>query len=280
MPPVSANAESHITIIQSRNGWIPIDWRELWDARELLYVLVLRDVVVRYKQTVLGIMWAVLQPLFSMLIFTIIFGRLAKLPSDGQPYALFVYAGLLPWTFFSNAVSGSSQSLISQQALLTKIYLPRLFVPSSSIGGGLVDLAISFTVFSGLMIYYQTAPGLGIIALPFLVLLTVVSALGVGLTLAAITVTYRDFRYVIPFMIQAWMYISPVIYPVSLVPAEWQWLLALNPMAGIIDGFRSALLGTSWNPVALAISTATGIGLLTYGLFYFKKTERRFADIA
>ena len=267
-------------VIRPRPGWIAVNWRELWDSRELLVFLVWRDITVRYKQTVLGVAWAVLQPLFSMLIFTVIFGRLAKMPSDGQPYALFVYAGLLPWMFFANAVTGASQSLVNQQSLLTKIYLPRLFVPSASIGGGMVDLAVSFGVFACLMIFYRVTPGLGMLALPLLVMLTVIAALGVGLSLAAVTVTYRDFRYVIPFMIQAWMYVSPVIYPVSLVPAKWQWLLAINPMAGIIDGYRSSLLGQPWNLLTLSISALSAILMLVYGLFYFRKTERRFADVA
>ena len=245
-----------------------------------MYFLVLRDVVVRYKQTVLGVAWAVLQPVFSMAIFSIIFGRLAKLPSDGLPYPLFVYAGLLPWMFFSNAVTGASQSLISQQALLTKIYLPRMFVPAASIGSGLVDFAISFGVFILLMLFYRFLPNWSMLAFPLLILLTIIAALGVGLSLAAITVTYRDFRYVIPFMIQAWMYISPVIYPVSIVPEKWQWLLAINPMAGIIDAFRSSLLGTPWNFLTLFVSGLTACSLLAYGLFFFRKTERRFADIA
>jgi len=215
-----------------------------------------------------------------MVIFTVIFGRLAKMPSDGQPYALFVYAGLLPWMFFANAVTGASQSLVNQQSLLTKIYLPRLFVPSASIGGGLVDLAVSFVVFACLMLFYRVAPGWGVLTVPLLVVLTLVAALGVGLSLAAVTVTYRDFRYVIPFMIQAWMYVSPVIYPVSLVPPRWQSLLAINPMAGIIDAYRSALLDQPWNPLTLSISTLSACLLLAYGLFYFRKTERRFPDVA
>ena len=234
----------------------------------------------RYKQTVLGVAWAVLQPLFTMLIFTVIFGRFAKIPSDGLPYAVFVFAGLLPWTFFSNSVNQASQSLVNQQALLTKIYLPRLFVPAAPIGGGLIDLGVSFLVFAGIMAAYQLAPGWGVLAIPFLVLLTAATALGVGLTLAALSVTYRDFRYVIPFMIQSWMYLSPVIYPVSLVPQQWQWLLALNPMAGIIDAYRSSLLGLPWNIPNLAISSVAASFLLLYGLFYFRKTERRFADVA
>jgi len=269
-----------VTVIRPSIGWIAINWREMWEARELLFFLMRRDVTVRYKQTVLGVAWAVLQPVFSMLVFTIIFGTLAKMPSEGFPYAIFVYAGLLPWTFFSTAVSTSSQSLVNQQALLTKIYLPRLFVPSTSIGSGLVDFAVSFVVFGGLMAYYGVAPGWGMLAVPFLLVLTVVAALGLGLLLSAVTVTYRDFRYVTPFMIQVWMYLSPVIYPVAIVPSDWQWLLAINPMAGIIDGFRAALLGRPWNLTALAISTASSLVFLAFGLFYFRRTERRFADVA
>ena len=268
------------TVIRPRHGWIAIDWAELWEARELLYFLVLRDITVRYKQTVLGVAWAVLQPLFSMLIFTVIFGKLAKLPSDGHPYAVFVYAGLLPWMFFSTAVSSASQSLVNQQSLLTKIYLPRLFVPAASIGGGLVDFAVSFVVFVGLLAVYRVVPGWGVLALPGLVLVTAMAALGVGLSLAAVTVTYRDFRYVIPFMVQAWMYLSPVIYPVSIVPPDWQWLLAINPMVGIIDGFRAAFLGAPWNLTTLGVSTASATVMLIFGLFHFRKTERRFADVA
>ena len=267
-------------VIRPRSGWIAIDWRELWTARELLYFLVLRDVKVRYKQTVLGVAWAVLQPLFTMLIFTVVFGRFAKLPSDGVPYALFVFAGLLPWTLFSNNISQASMSLMNQQSLLTKIYLPRLFVPSASIGSGLIDLAVSFLVFALLMLYYGVGVGAGVLAVPFLVLLTTAASLGVGLLLAALIVTYRDFRYVMPFLVQSWMYLSPVIYPVSMVPPKWQPLLALNPMAGIIDGFRSSLLGLPWNPVTLGVSSASSLALLVLGLYYFRRTERSFADIA
>ena len=268
------------TVIRQRTGWIAIDWRELFEARELLFFLVWRDIAVRYKQTVLGVAWAVIQPVFSMLIFTVIFGKFAKMPSEGHPYAVFVYAGLLPWMFFSNAVTSASQSLVNQQSLLTKIYLPRLFVPTAAIGGGLVDLVVSFGVFACLLAYYRIVPGWGALAVPLLVLLTVVAALGVGLTLAAVTVTYRDFRYVIPFMIQVWLYMSPVIYPVSIVPERWQGLLAINPMVGIIDGFRAALLGARWNLATLAVSAVSACVLLVYGLFFFRKTERRFADIA
>ena len=280
---ISATPHDHEVrrlVIRPRSGWIAIDWRELWESRELLYFLVLRDVKVRYKQTVLGVAWAVLQPLFTMLIFTLIFGRFAKIPSDGVPYALFVFAGLLPWTFFSNNISQASMSLMNQQTLLTKIYLPRLFIPSSSIGSGLIDLLVSFGVFALLMIYYGVGLGPGVLAVPFLVLMTAAASLGIGLWLAALIVTYRDFRYVVPFLVQSWLYLSPVIYPVSMVPAKWQPLLAINPMAGIIDGFRSALLGLPWNYTTIGISSASSLVLLAFGLGYFRKTERSFADVA
>ena len=280
---ISATPHDHEVrrlVIRPRSGWIAIDWRELWESRELLYFLVLRDVKVRYKQTVLGVAWAVLQPLFTMLIFTLIFGRFAKIPSDGVPYALFVFAGLLPWTFFSNNISQASMSLMNQQTLLTKIYLPRLFIPSSSIGSGLIDLLVSFGVFALLMIYYGVGLGPGVLAVPFLVLMTAAASLGIGLWLAALIVTYRDFRYVVPFLVQSWLYLSPVIYPVSMVPPKWQPLLAINPMAGIIDGFRSALLGLPWNYTTIGISSASSLVLLAFGLGYFRKTERSFADVA
>ncbi len=272
-------AETEI-VIQPRPGWIAINWKELWESRELLAFLIWRDVTVRYKQTVLGVAWAVLQPVFSMVVFSVIFGNLAKMPSEGIPYPVFVYAGLLPWMFFSNAVNGASNSLLSQQALLTKIYLPRLFVPASAVGGGVVDLGVSFVVFALLMVIYRVVPTFSILALPFLVLLTMMAATGIGLALAAITVTYRDFRYVVPFLIQAGLYLSPVIYPVDLVPEKWRWVLALNPMTGIIDGFRASLIGKPWNLPALLVAVAMSSILLAYGLFYFRRMERRFADIA
>jgi lipopolysaccharide transport system permease protein len=253
---------------------------ELYQYRELLFSLTLRDILIRYKQTVLGIAWAVLQPVFMMVVFTIVFGKLAKIESEGLPYAVFVYAGLLPWTFFSSAVSQAGLSLVNQQQLLTKIYFPRLFVPTSSVWAGLVDLAISFAVYGIILFYYGIMPSAGVIWLPFLVLVTILAALGFGYTLAALTVSYRDFRFLVPFMMQAMMYISPVIYPVSLVPAKYHWLLALNPMTGIIDAFRSAILGKPWNFTTLVVSIAATIMLFTFGLFFFRKTERRFADIA
>jgi lipopolysaccharide transport system permease protein len=267
-------------VIRPRSGWIRIDWREIWEARELLYFLVLRDIKVRYKQTVLGVAWAVIQPLSTMIVFTIIFGNFAKIPSDGFPYALFVFAGLLPWTYFSNNITQASQSLVNQQALLTKIYLPRLFVPAAPVLGGLLDFAVAFAVFAVLMFYYGVSVGPQVLLLPLLVLLTAAASLGVGLTLAALTVTYRDFRYVVPLLVQLWMYLSPVIYPVSILPEKWQSLLALNPMVGIIDGFRAALLGVPINGTTLIVSSVAALGLLACGLVFFRNTERRFADVA
>ena len=267
-------------VIRARSGWIPVDWAELWHFRELLYFLVWRDLKVRYKQTVLGVAWAVLQPVFSMVVFTVIFGRLAKLDSEGFDYSVFVYAGLLPWTFFSSAVGLAGQSLVNQQNLLTKIYFPRLFIPTASIGASLVDMAISTAVYGVILAWYRVCPSWQVVYLPGLVLLTVLAVLGFGFLLAALTVRYRDFRFVIPFMLQVMMYISPVVYPVSLVPVRYQWVLALNPMAGIIDAYRSAILGKPWNGTALAVSSAMAVGLFVLGLFYFRRTERQFADIA
>jgi lipopolysaccharide transport system permease protein len=278
--PTDAGALGKEFVIEPRKGWIGVDWGELWEGRELLYFLALREVMVRYKQTVLGIAWAVLQPLFTMVIFTLIFGKFAKIPSDGLPYAIFVFAGLLPWTFFSTSVTQASQSLVNQQALLTKIYLPRAFIPAAAVGSSLIDLLISFVVFAGLMVVYRVVPGWGLLALPLLILTTGVAALGVGLTLSALTVSYRDVRHIVPFLMQSWLYISPVVYPVTVVPEVWRPWLALNPMTGLIDGYRSALLGTPWKLDALYISSASALVLLIYGLFYFRKVERRFADVA
>lgn len=266
--------------IQPQRGWVAIDWKELWEFRELLYFLTWRDVTIRYKQTVLGVAWAVLQPVFSMVVFTLIFGKFAKIPSEGVPYAVFVYAGLLPWTFFAQAVTNGGQSLVNQQHLLTKIYLPRLFVPTASIGSGLVDLAISIGVYAVVLVVYGVVPSWQCVFLPPLALLTVMATTGLTYALAALTVAYRDFRYVVPFMMQALLYLSPVVYPVSIVPPEFHWLLALNPMAGIIDGYRAAILGKEWNFTTLVVSTLSASALFVYGLYYFRKTERRFADIA
>jgi lipopolysaccharide transport system permease protein len=275
----SAQAQEEI-LIRPRRGWIGIDWQEMFRHRELLYFLVWRDFKVRYKQTVLGIAWAVLQPVFMMLVFTVIFGILLGTPSDGLPYPVFAYAALVPFTYFSTAVNLSGQSLVSQQQLLTKIYFPRLFVPAASVGAGLVDLLVAFAVYGIILAIYQIMPSWQIVFLPFFIVLTVMVTLGFGYLLAALTVTYRDFRYVIPFSLQAMMYISPVVWPVSKVPENYQWLLGLNPLAGIIHGFRCSILGNPWNLWLVGLSTAVTIALFVFSLYFFRKTERRFADIA
>ena len=287
-PGVDSPRHAHTTVIEPRRGWLMPDWREMLEYRELLYFLIWRDVKVRYKQTVLGVAWAVLQPVVTMVLFTVIFGHFVGISSEGYAYPIFVYAGLLPWIFFSSSVALAGQSLINQQHLLTKIYFPRLFVPTAAVGAGLIDLAISFGVYCVILLGYaiwgsaaqDANPGAGLLMLPLLVALTVAAALGLSWLLAALTVRYRDFRYVIPFMLQAMMYISPIIYPVSIVPPAWRWVLALNPMAGIIDGYRSAILGKPWDWLSLSISAAVTVGLLVLGLMYFRRTERRFADIA
>jgi len=271
--------DAPVTLIEPKRGWMAINFRELWDYYELLYFLVWRDIKVRYKQTVLGAAWAVIQPLLSMAIFSIIFGHFAKIPSDGVPYPIFVYAGLLPWTFFANAVGSSSVSVIGQANIIKKIYFPRLYIPIASIGVGLVDFAVSFLVYVGIMLWYMHLPGLSVLLLPVLLLLTVMLAAGVGLLLASVTVVYRDFRHVIPFMMQAWMYATPVVYPVAILPEKYRWVMALNPMAGVIGGFRSSLLDQPIDWLSLGISGVIATGLFAFGLYNFRRAERRFADI-
>jgi len=268
------------TIIEPKKGWIPIDLKEVWNFRELLYFLTKRDIKVRYKQTVLGGLWAIIQPVFTMVVFTLFFGRLAKIPSDGIPYPIFVYVGLLPWTYFANALTSSGNSLVGSANLITKVYFPRLIVPASASLAGLLDFFISMLVLGVMMIYYQFLPGIGILLFPFLVGLTFLCAVGVGLWLSALNVQYRDIRYVIPFLIQLWLFISPVIYPISIVNEKYQWLLAINPMGGLIKAYRASLLGhlpIDW--FLLGISTAIILVIFTTGLYYFRRMERYFADV-
>jgi len=269
-----------ITVIEPKTGWVPVDFREIWNYRELLYFLTKRDIKVRYKQTVLGGLWAVIQPAFTMLVFTLFFGRLAKMPSDGLPYPIFVYAGLLPWTYFANAVSASGNSLVGSSNLITKVYFPRLVVPASAALAGLLDFFIAFFVLAALMIWYQFLPGPAILLFPLLVALTFLCAVGVGLWLSALNVQYRDIRYAIPFLIQVWMFVSPVIYPVSLVQGNYQWLLALNPMGGVIHAYRACILGhqpIDWG--LLGLSTLIILVLFLGGLYYFRRMEKVFADV-
>jgi len=269
----------HITVIEPKTGWQSLNLRELWAYRELLLVLTQRDIKVRYKQTVLGVTWAVIQPLLTMILFSVVFGKLAKMPSDGLPYPVFVYAGLLPWTFFASSLSSSGNSLVGSANLISKVYFPRLIIPLSSVGTALVDFAISSVLLLILMVYYGIGWSMNLIAVPFLIIAVIFIALGVGTLLSALTVTYRDFRYVLPFMVQFWMYATPVVYPASLFPEKWQWVLFLNPMAGLIEGFRSAFLGRPFDWTGIGISMTVAVVVFFLGLFYFEKMERRFADI-
>jgi homopolymeric O-antigen transport system permease protein len=273
-------------LIQPSRGWSSLGLREIWVYRELLYFLVWRDVKIRYKQTVLGAAWAVLQPLLTMLVFTVFFGGLAKVGSDGLPYPLFSFAGLLPWTFFAQGLNQSSNSIVGSSGLITKVYFPRLVIPISSVLAGVVDFAVAFVVLIGMMAYYGIWPGSAVLWLPALLLLATVAALGVGLWLSALSVEYRDVRFVVPFFIQLWLFVTPVIYPASKVVAKLSerglptWLYGLNPMAGVVEGFRWALLGRgSLHPTVLAASTLVALLLLISGAFYFRRMERGFADV-
>jgi lipopolysaccharide transport system permease protein len=265
--------------IRPSRSWVALDLRDLWAYRELLFFLTWRDVKVRYKQTVLGVAWAVIQPLFTMLIFTLFFGRLAGVPSDGIPYPLFAFAALVPWTFFSNAVTNSGNSLVGNANLISKVYFPRLIVPGSAVGAGLVDFAISFVLLGFMMIFYRQPLSWNLLLLPVLVILLSLLALGVGLWMSALNVKYRDIRYALPFVVQLWMFVTPIIYPASMVPERWRWALALNPLAGIIEGFRASLFGRPIDWQLLGISTAVTLALLTYAAYLFRRLEKSFADV-
>jgi len=273
-------AANKLTVIEPQKGWLRFDLKEIWKYRELFYFLTKRDIKVRYKQTILGGLWAIIQPVFTMIVFTFFFGKLAKVPSDGIPYPIFVYAGLLPWTYFANALTASGNSLVGNANLITKVYFPRLIIPASASLAGLLDFIIAMIVLVALMIYYQFLPGINILLFPALVFLTLLCAVGVGAWLSALNVEYRDIRYAIPFLIQIWMFISPVIYPVSMVSKEYQWLLALNPMGGLIKAYRACLLGhlsIDWR--LLSISTVIILFLFFSGMYYFRRMEKTFADV-
>ncbi len=267
-------------IVRPSSGWAPLNLDDLWEYRELLYFLVWRDLKVRYKQTVLGVAWAVIQPSFITLAFSVFFGRLAGMPSDGIPYPLFVFCGLLPWQLFAHALTDSSNSLVLNERLITKVYFPRLVIPLSAVLSGLVDFVFGLVVLAGMLAYFGTMPTLAVWALPVFVLMAVASAVGVGLWLSALNVEYRDVRYVVPFITQLWFFLSPVAYPSSLVPENWRLLYSLNPMTGVVEGFRWALLGSSAGPGPwMAVSAAVILVLLTSGLYYFRRMEKSFADV-
>ena len=268
-----------VTVIEPTHGWRALDLRELWAYRELLIVLTMRDIRVRYKQTVLGAAWAILQPFMTMVVFTIFFGKLANMPSDGFPYPVFVYAALVPWTFFANAVTASSNSLVGSAHLIGKVYFPRLIIPLSAVGVAVVDFAVASSILLAMMVFYGVGWTINLLMAPILLLGVVFVALGVGTVLSALTVEYRDFRYVVPFMVQLWMFVTPVVYPASLVPEQWRWLFYLNPMSGFIENFRAVFLGKSFDLWGLGISTAVGLTLFLFGVAYFERVERKFADI-
>jgi homopolymeric O-antigen transport system permease protein len=273
-------------VIQPVHGWTRLGIRDVWAYRELMFFLVWRDVKVRYKQTLLGVAWAILQPLLTMVVFTIFFGRLANVGSEGLPYPLFSFAGLLPWTLFALGISQSSNSLVTSANLIKKVYFPRLVIPASSVFAGLVDFVLAFVLLLGMMAYYRVGPSIAILWLPYLVVLAVAATLGVGIWLAALNVQYRDVRYVVPFFVQIWLFVTPVIYPSSKVVAKLAekglpgWLYGLNPMAGVVEGFRWALLGGVSRPLGLIVaSSVVSLILLVSGMYYFKRTERVFADV-
>jgi lipopolysaccharide transport system permease protein len=279
-PEISPNVGLRLLTIRPPRGWSPLHLKELWEYRELAYFLTWRDIKVRYKQTALGAVWAIIQPLFMMAVFSLFFGRLGKLPSEGLPYTVFTLTALLPWQLFAYALNESSSSLVANERLITKVYFPRLVVPISAVLSGLVDFGISFVVLLAMMGYYRIAPTRAILTLPLFILLAIVTALGVGLWLSALNVRYRDVRYTLSFIIQFWLFATPVAYSIELVPARWRALYGLNPMAGVVEGFRWALLGKGEAPGPMfAVSVATVVLILVGGLFYFRRMEDGFADV-
>lgn len=270
-----------LVVIQPSKTWVALNLRDLWAYRELLYFLTWRDIKVRYKQTLLGVAWAIMQPLFTMLVFTLFFGRLAGMEArtGGMPYPLFAFAGLLPWTFFANATTNSGNSLVGSANLITKVYFPRMIIPGAAVAAGLVDFGIAFMMLVGLMFYYQVTLTWTLLMLPALVVLTALLALGVGMWLSALNVKYRDIRFALPFVIQLWLFVSPVIFPSSILPEKWRWVMELNPLTGIIEGYRSSIFGRPMNWTALGISAVITLILLIYASYSFRRMEKTFADI-
>jgi len=275
----NSSALPRLRIAPSR-GWVPLKLSELWEYRELLYFLIWRDIKVRYKQTALGASWAIIQPFMTMVVFSLFFGHLGKMPSDGLPYPIFTFAALVPWAFFANGLNQSSNSLVGSSNLITKVYFPRLIVPLASVFSGIVDFLVAFGVLLGMMLYYGLVPTLNILWLPLYVLLALVTSLGVGLWLSALNVEYRDVRYIIPFITQFWLFATPIAYPSSLLPEPWRTIYGLNPMVGVVEGFRWALLRTNSAPGPIvAVSASAAVLILVSGAFYFRRMEKTFADI-
>ena len=275
-----AEGDLHILHIRPSKGWVSLKLDELWEYRELLYFLVWRDIKVRYKQTTLGATWAIIQPFFTMVVFSLFFGKLAKIPSDGIPYPIFTFTALVPWTFFSQGLSQASNSLVGSSQLITKVYFPRLIIPIATVLSGIVDFALAFLVLLGMMLYYGIYPTLSVLWLPLFLLLAFVISLGVGLWLSALNVRYRDVRYVVPFITQLWLFATPAAYPSSMLPQPWRTIFGLNPMVGVVEGFRWALLRTNNAPRPIIIvSSLAAIIILVSGAFYFRRTEKTFADL-
>lgn len=284
MPSIVAGTNApaiNVIIIRPSRGWVSLKLRELWEYRELFYFLTWRDIKVRYKQTALGAAWAIIQPLLTMVVFSLFFGKLAKVPSDGIPYPIFSFAALVPWTFFSNGLSQSSNSLVTSANLISKVYFPRLVIPISGVLGGLPDLFLSFFVLIGMMFFYGIYPtAVSLLWLPLFLLLALATALGVGLWFSALNVEYRDVRYTIPFLTQLWLFATPIAYPSSLLSEPWRTLYGLNPMVGVVEGFRWALLGTDTAPGPIIIvSSLASLAILIGGAFYFRRMEKTFADV-
>ena len=289
-PPLTADAaesqellsasvpEQPLVTIEPSHAWTAPDLRDLWTYRELLLFLIWRDLKVRYKQTALGVAWVIMQPLLLTIIFSVFLGMLVRVPSDGVPYPIFVYLGLLPWTFFSSSVTGGASSLIANSHLITKVYFPRMLIPTGSLGARLVDLAISFVILVGMLIYYRVPLTLNLLWLPLMIVLVALLALGCGMLAAALNVKYRDVGLVLPVIVQVWMFMSPVLYPLSLVPPKWRKVYSLNPLVGIIEGFRAACLGKQFNRTALVIAGTVTIVVLIWSAYLFRRVEKSFAD--
>ena len=275
----AASTSAVVRIVPPR-GWFEVRLGEIWQYRELLYFFVWRDIKIRYKQTAIGVAWVVLQPLLTMAVFTLFFGRLAKLPSQGLPYPVFYFAALVPWTYFATALQNATSIVVENQRVITKVYFPRLILPASAVLSGLVDFSIGFVVLAGVTLGYGIRPGIAAVWLPVLLLLAVATALGVGLWLSALNALYRDVRYVMPFLVQFWLLASPVAYPSSLVPERWRWLYGLNPMAGVIEGFRWALTGHGQAPGAVLLASGGMVAVvLVGGLLFFQRMETTVADL-